>query len=357
MTQKPLFAPKTFGSASASLDPLETPVEPNSTSTLFEDAPAPYALSDDFRHSGWKHHRQLIFQAMCDLTKSGHRIELSAHRDRRHIFLEADVRRSRVESFRTCGHGSWILQNRTDPTRFRLVPDHCHDRWCVPCSAARRITIRNNLAKLLHPHPHRFLTLTIRHADEPLTSLIRKLYAAFRRLRQRQFWKDRVFGGVAFLEVSFNTTKRQWHPHLHCVIEGSYLHHEDLRRAWLESTGDSYNVDIRLVRNPRQIVDYISKYSTKPVPPAAIDDPLALREAIVALTARRFLIQFGTWRNWRLLATPTTDEWSLYCHADQLTYKALDDDPVAANVLSMMNTADPFTGEFIVDFQYHQPDT
>lgn len=356
MHQHSLFASDNSAAPSASLDPLETPVEPLLTSAFWDDAPALYELRDVFRHSGWRRQRQLIFDAFLDLTRSGYRIEIAGDRPRAYVYQPNTVPFHRIEAFRTCGTGFWILRHTDDPARFRIVPSHCHDRWCTPCSAARRNTIRKNLDRLVSTRPHRFLTLTIRHHEEPLSELIRRLYAGFRRLRQRQLWRDRVDGGVAFLEVSFNPETRSWHPHLHCVLEGSYVHRPDLTRAWLEVTGDSHAVDIRIVRNRSRIIDYISKYSTKPIPASAVDDPAALREAIATLTGRRFLIQFGAWRRWKLLDLQTDENWTLYCHEADLPYLATSDDPLAENVLAMLPTADPFTGEFVVILDGVPPD-
>lgn len=357
MHQTSLFASDNETVLSTPLDSIETPVEPSSAPALWDDAPALYELRDVFRHSGWRRQRQLIFDAFLDLTRSDYRIEVSADSPRAYTFRPAVMQFSRIESFRTCGTGSWILRHANDATRFRIVPDHCHDRWCIPCATARRNTIRKNLDRLISVQPHRFLTLTIRHHEEPLSELLRRLYSGFRRLRQRQLWKDRVGGGVAFLEIGFNSETRSWHPHLHCVLEGNYIHRPDLTQAWLEVTGDSRAVDIKIVRNRSHVVDYVSKYATKPIPPAAVEDAAALREAVGALTGRRFLIQFGTWKRWKLLDAKTDQDWTLYCHEDDLRYLATSDDPLAENVLAMLSAADPFTGEFVVLLDGVPPDT
>ncbi len=328
MHQTSLYNSDNVSAPPAPLDPLETPVNAATGSCSEQEFPAASGLIDTHRHSGWRHRRQLIYDAYTSLA----------------------VRHSRVEAFRSCGSGWWILRSKTDSEQFRRVPDYCHDRWCVPCSRMRQATIRHNLAQHLGDHPHRFLTLTIRHHQEPLRDLIHKLYDSFRRLRQRPIWREHVTGGVAFLELTYNSTTHSWHPHLHCILEGSYLHRPELSRIWLSVTGDSHNVDIKLVRDRLAVVDYISKYATAPLPASVIHQADALREAIMVLKGRRMLITFGGWRAWHLARPPENHDWSMYCHSNELALADADSEPDKHNVQSMLHTADPTTGIFYVHF-------
>lgn len=326
MNQGSLFTPKSTSTPSTYLDHIETPVEPPSSSAECSLPSEGFELVDGFRHSCWSSDRLLIFSA----------------------FRELNIRFNRVESFRTCGSGSWILRSKHDPEKFRIVPDYCHDRWCVPCSRLRQLTIRRNLSERLGDHPHRFLTLTIRHGSEPLSFLIDKLYAGFRRLRQRALWKDNVVGGASFLELTYNSDRGSWHPHLHCVLEGSYLHRPALVKLWESCTGGSTGVHIRLIRHREHIIDYVSKYVTKPLSSKALRSPGLALEAISCLKNRRMLITFGTWRAWKLTRPPENDEWNLYCHENALGFLDVDRNPESDNVRSMLHTADPDTGIFWV---------
>lgn len=320
----PAFAssPRVF----SHLDPVETPVEPITSSPSTREPDSDLGLCDHFRHSGWKHDRELIFATMRDLNLSY----------------------GRREAFRTCGTGFWIQRHRDDPERFRTVADHCHDRLCVPCGHSRQAVIRQNASRLIPDRPHRFLTLTIRNVGDDLNTMLNHLYTSFRKLRQRSLWKRRVWGGVAFCEITYNAERRTWNPHLHCILDGLYIDRPDLTRAWLAVTGDSFNVKIQLIRTKYAVINYVTKYATKPLPHSVIAGGDALPEAIRALRRRRLLIPFGTWRSFRLLDNPADADWQLYDHSSGIEVRALAGDVLAANVLSMLHTAHPITGEFHV---------
>lgn len=317
----------------AHLDPQETPVEPIPSPPPVETAPAPDGPLDNFRHSGWSNHRRRIWDSM----------------------LRVGVEPARRCAFAHCGTDAWILRNKADPELFRVVPDHCHDRSCVPCAGHRQAVIRRNLLDKIADRPHRFLTLTIRHDQEPLRVLIARLYSGFRRLRQRVLWEERVDGGVAFLELTYDATRGSWNPHLHAVLDGKYFDLQDLRTLWLSCTGDSHNIKIKLIRRKPDAVWYVTKYATKPLPPSVVEDPDALDEALRVLKGRRTVLCFGTWRRWRLLADPPDEAWELYDHLAAVQANVLDD-PLCENILAMLCTADPSTGEFYVHVESPEPE-
>jgi len=269
--------------------------------------------------------------------------------------IDARLPPARIHAFANCGTSHWIMRHKDDPDRFKIVPDHCHDRFCVPCGGSRQAVIRRNLHVHLRNQPHRFLTLTIRHHDETLATLLLKLYRGFRRLRQRTLWRERVRGGVAFLELTYAPDRNSWHPHLHCMLDGDYIDLQDLSRAWLAATGDSKSVKIQYIRDPATVTRYITKYATKPLPASVLRHHAALVEAIHALNARRTVITFGSWRNWRLLSDPEDHGWQLFDHINAVRIRAHYDDPLAMNILAMICTADPHTGEFYVHVQSDHP--
>lgn len=308
------------------LDPVETPVEPDPSSTLPGDLDSDLALHDNFRHSGWRPDRAKIWAAFQDLN----------------------VSHARREAFRVCGSSFWIQRHRTERDRYRLIVDHCHDRLCVPCGHSRQAVIRRNAHTLVRDHPHRFLTLTIRNVGEDLNTMLNHLYTSFRKLRQRGLWRRRVFGGVAFCELTYNPELDTWNPHLHCILDGYYMDRPDLTQAWLAVTGDSFNVHIRLIRTKRSVVEYVTKYATKPIPHNVIAHPEALREAIHALKRRRLVLTFGTWRHFKFLENPSDKDWELVDHASGIKLRALEGSTWHENILSMMRTADPYSGEFHV---------
>lgn len=299
-----IIAPGPPPSATTTCGSSDPPsVHPLESTVGSENALAP-GLNDSktyhFRHNSWAPTRRRVRTALAELAPS-HVVSL-ARRDR----------------FEDCGRRSWIMQSTTDPTHFKFVTDHCRDRFCVPCGQHRANVISENLDRRLGPGPYRFLTLTLRHSDTSLSSQLTRLLKSFRRLRQRAFFKERVTGGSAFFEMKRTPDGRRWHPHLHVILEGRYLPHPLIKAAWLDITGDSYVVDIRLVRDRAYTIWYCAKYSTKPVPPSVVRDPHALTEAIVALSGRKLINPFGPWARWNLLEEPSDDDWTIFCHVNSV---------------------------------------
>lgn len=250
------------------------------------------------RHAGWSSRRRRIYDAM----------------------VHADCSPNRAARFAHCGAGFWVLRKRDDHDTIKLVPDTCHDRFCEVCGNHRQHVIRTNLKNRIEPHPHRFLTLTLKNDGVSLSTLLDKLLRCFKRLRASTFWREKVRGGAAFIELSANQENGRWHPHLHAIVDGKFMDHETLRRLWLSITGDSFVLDIRLIRDPKQVANYITKYATKPLPAKIVDRPYLLEEAIAALVGRKLCYTFGTWSRWSLLKPLTDEDWETFCHANELPF-------------------------------------
>lgn len=326
MALSPLACSVPAPNSATSLDTVETPVAEQTVSISPDDTLDCLVLREAFRHSGWTRRRQQVLDSLK-------RTQASYERTR---------------AFATCGAYFWIMRHKRDPQRFKTVPDHCHDRFCVPCAAARQATIRDNLAKHLLDEPHRLLTLTVRSTDQPLADLLDHLYRSFRRLRQKPLWKERVRGGVAFLELTYHAATGGWHPHLHCILEGLYIPRPALSELWLQCTRDSCNLDLKLIRTKHGVLWYVSGDATKPIPASVHSIPYVLDEAVQSLAGRRLIVCFGRWRKWKLLADDSEKEWELYAHENDLLTRFQPDDLLAINVAAMLSTADPITGEFLV---------
>lgn len=285
---------KTFNpeaQSEASVHPLETTATPHLCSPDF-----------DKRHTTWSPRRKAIYDAL----------------------LQTDAGPNRIGAFKTCGAGFWVLRKRDDHRSIKIVHDYCHDRFCESCGWLRQSTIRANLQDKLSDHPHRFLTLTLKSEHEPLTVLLDKLLKCFKRLRATAFWREKVKGGAAFIEVTANAESGSWHPHLHAIIDGKWLEQSVLRELWRTITGDSYVLDIRLIRSRIEVTNYITKYATKPLPNRIVKDEPLLCEAVEALKGRKLCYTFGTWSRWSLLKPPPDDEWETLCHANELYFRLND---------------------------------
>jgi hypothetical protein len=105
--------------------------------------------------------------------------------------------------------------------------------------------------------PMRFLTLTVRqgHFATPQETA-REMVKGWRMLRQ-YLERNPKIGKITFLAV-FEAHESGW-PHLHILLRGRFIHHR-LIREWWNARFDSFQIDIRYVKNKRQRANYVSKY-------------------------------------------------------------------------------------------------
>ena len=233
----------------------------------------PLTGDQTFRHGGWEDIRSLV---RASLYRCG---ETAA----------------RVEAFDLCGACAWVEQHDEDATRFRLKSSYCHDRLCTPCANERSARLRDALQAAMGTAGHTFITLTLCGKNERLTDLVDRLYKSFRYLRAGKLWSEAVTGGAAFLEIKWSDKAARWHPHLHIICQAGYMPQAELSAAWRAITKDSFIVDIRRVKNPREAASYVAKYASKPLNMTFARVPARLDEATLALKGRRLCLTFGTW--------------------------------------------------------------
>jgi len=143
-------------------------------------------------------------------------------------------------------------------------------------------------------HP-KFITLTLKSCDKPLEAQVENLYESFRRLRRKNWLARALTGGVWFFQFTYNHKTDQFHPHVHCLVDGDYLPHSKLKRAWLDITSDSYIVDIRRVNDHEKAAAYVARYATAPADLRKVTVPRGA-QAIIALSGRRIVGSFGSAR-------------------------------------------------------------
>lgn len=216
----------------------------------------------------------------------------------------------RYWAFMDCGSRPVVFQHPEDPDRYKIGCQRCHDRFCLPCSQDRARLIVANLKEQIPYERTRFLTLTLKHSNEPLRSQLDRLYKSFSDLRRRAFWKATVTGGVAFLEVKLGKTSGKWHPHLHVLVRGKYIPQKVLSDQWLQITGDSHIVDIRLATDPNAVYSYLAAYVTKGWGRGIYRDIDRLREAMDAVKGRKLLTCFGSFAKLNLLKKPDPEAWT-----------------------------------------------
>jgi len=284
------------------LDTDETSVDSIAAKPAVPSWPELQGHEAAFRHAGWQHRRNLIHEAL----------------------LHGPVSEATRIRFDKCGSNAWLVQAADDPTRVKVRANRCRCRWCQPCMTERCRVVQANVRDACVGKDLRFLTLTLKASDDPLSTTVARLRGGFRKLRLSKQFRDWFRGGVYFLEVKLGSGSGRWHPHLHLLFEGGYIPHELIKRAWLEITGDSSIVWITRIRDSGHAAGYISKYAAKPIPSQLVHDSARLREAMEALHGVRMFNVFGNWIDLHLSDEPRSDvEWVPLMRLDEAITRAL----------------------------------
>lgn len=279
-----------------SLDPVETTVRFVPGTRIYGGGDFGFELFDSHRHSCWAGDRGRVVTALA----------------------AADQTPSRQRAFANCGRGGWVLKRQDKPGEYAVVPKYCHDRFCVPCARQRAFVVQKNLSSQLPDEPLRFVTLTLRSKTEPLKELVDRLRDSFTKLRKHPFWTKHVLGGVGFIEVKWAKHAERWHPHLHLLTHGTFIDQAQLSKIWNDITGGSFIVDVRLVRDRKDALRYVTKYATKGWDPETFRHPDRLAECIRAMKGRKLCHAFGDWSKLCLTRADTEGDWSLLCSLHEL---------------------------------------
>ena len=313
----PVAPPETAPDSPSRLDPVEI-----STGRIRNpDVPPLDDAGDDavqsFRHSFWRERRVAIRAALVACGQSD----------------------QILERFDRCGSNCWVMKARDQADRFRLAADRCHNRWCEACATERRRLISKNVIAGLREADTkgdrlRFVTLTLKHNDEPLRNQLDRIYRCWRAFKDRREIKSRIFGTLSFFEVKISKKDGRWHPHLHILIDGHYIAKQQISDLWLEITGDTFIVDIHQVKNPEHAAGYVAKYAAKSIDHAVWRDPNRLQEAMAAFTNRRLFNASGTFRKMHLSKPPPDDcDWQPVCTLRSLIDAARQGDLHAGQIL------------------------
>ena len=197
----------------------------------------------------------------------------------------------RVVRMVECARHPYIVQ--TDEGELRIAADRCGDRLCPRCSWIRSQQIMRRLDDLaMQMDSPRFLTLTIRSSDEPLSDQLSALLASFRRMRQTKAFKAAVRWGVFTVEITFNARTQQWHPHLHALVDGRYWAQAEISAAWEKASRGSPIVDIRRVDSRAHAARYLAKYMCKADTIKELPDA-AFQEFVMSIRGLRMINVFG----------------------------------------------------------------
>lgn len=249
------------------------------------------ALDQEWRHWNWSKERKYWLSTLPLIETS----------------------QTRILKFQHCGEQAW-LQTNQETGEVRLTCQTCKMRICSACNQRIRRSVRERIQALLQADPAqkwRCVTLTRKSTQEPLKTQLKKLLQAFRRLRQSKLWKHCSRGGVALAEVTRNRETGLWHPHLHILVNGTYLPKPTLIENWKKASRGSYIVDVMLVKHQSAMATYLTKYMTKPEDHAGLTDVDQARDYYESLQQGHRLVTFGNCRGKRPLPTRPIafDKW------------------------------------------------
>jgi len=216
----------------------------------------------------------------------------------------------RIEALDNCKKNAWFVRN-VDTGMVKVVSSSCKLRWCPMCSNARKYHLAGQVTEWLEGVAKpKFLTMTLKHTAQPLAEQIDHLYNSFRKFRMIKEHKKKIKGGVWFFQIKKSKKDNLWHPHLHCVIDSKWIDGKKLWRTWLKITGTSKVIDIRAVKDPDKVAEYVARYSARPSDLAVLGAPDQL-ELVTALHGRRLVGTWGTAREMSLSPSkpPDADRW------------------------------------------------
>lgn len=241
---------------------------------------------------------------------------------------------ARVDRFRNCGSGCtvWIHQDSGD---VKTRAYYCHDRNCDPCARARAGLIKRNVEDQLATGTYLHVTLTLKSTSAPLRAEIQRLYAGFRKMRATVEFKKWTDGGAAFFEETYNKETDQFHPHLHCVLNGNFIPFEKLKSLWLKCTGDSDHVFVRQIKSAHDAACEVAKYASKPLHASNFHHENVIDEVMCATKSLRLCTTWGTWRGYQLtkkLKIEDAPGWTFVGSLDSIATLAVRGEPFAVRI-------------------------
>lgn len=190
--------------------------------------------------------------------------------------------------FRTlsCAHCGWQIRVAID----------CKFRFCPTCAPRRSARISRRLHWLIKNtqkkggYRFKLVTLSMSNCSD-IQAGINELVSSFRRLRQRQFWKNYVLSGAFVIEVTGRPG--DWHPHIHAIIYARFIPWQLLASKWKQCSSGS-GVWINAV-DPIKAGQYVTKYISKTQVPEHLRPSLS-----AALSRFRLFQRFGNWHSLKI---------------------------------------------------------
>jgi len=194
-------------------------------------------------------------------------------------------------------------------------PVNCGHRLCPVCMRRRSAKLSNRLEKVISggffkwkekingekvekiefirmKNP-KHIVLTLKNVPKLSEFCYKRLIGYFEKLRHRKIF-DNCIGGFRSIETTYNDKEKNWHVHLHAVVDIPYIPQRELSNAWKDITG-SYIVHIKQIggngQSAMEASKEIAKYVAKPG--EFMNDANLINEYLDAVKGLRLVSTFG----------------------------------------------------------------
>lgn len=202
-----------------------------------------------------------------------------------------------AESVRKCGE-RFIAYKAECCGDTLAYPVSCGHRLCPVCMVKRSVKLSSKVEKLIKKMENtKHIVLTAKNVPKIDKAYFKWLRECFVKLRHRDIFSKCV-GGFYSIETTYNSKLKNWHVHIHIVIDVPYILKSDLSEVWKEITGNSYIVDIHEIKNPLEVAREVAKYVVKPGD--FLQDSKLVHEYLKAVRGMRLVSTFGKYYNMSL---------------------------------------------------------
>ena len=200
---------------------------------------------------------------------------------------ESVISQTRLRALADCG-SRLIFAQQEDGGKTLANANFCRLRLCPMCGWRRSLKLFSQVSKItdaiLAEKKARFIfvTLTVENVKgEDLRDTIHRMNNGFKGLVQNKIglsaskiFRENLLGYMKAIEVTYNTKRNDFHPHIHCIFEvrpsyfgaDGYLTHADWRKMWQSLMRLDYEpqVNVRAIKNATaKAVAEVAKYPVK----------------------------------------------------------------------------------------------
>jgi len=179
----------------------------------------------------------------------------------------------------------------------RFKSKYCHNRWCLVCNRIKTAYLIDKYTPFIKQwnEPY-FVTLTAPNVSKKdLKARIEQHLNDFVKIKDRMRKQGQKIVGIRKFECTFNPIRRDFHPHLHILIENK-AHANEVLRLWLEyypeSTTSAQDVRPADHASIKELFKYFTKITSDNSSSPKITLP-ALDTIFEAVKGRRVFQSFG----------------------------------------------------------------